>query len=95
MDSQPNFNRREGLVGKHDPKSVSLKFLILSEEVKTSLDNALNKINLAFEQCFSENYLESLTDEQRKELSSLNSDLSTNISPQNETIKSIVKILNS
>ena len=95
MDSPPKFNRREDLAGKHDPKSVSLKFLMLSAETKTSLDDALNNIGLSFDQCFSENFLESLPDEQRKELSSLNSDLSTSIPTQNETIKSIVKILNS
>ena len=95
MEPQPNFSRREDLVGKHDSKSVSLKFLMLPEEIKTSLDDALNNAGLAFDQCFSENFLESLTDEQRKELSNLNSDLNPSVSMQNETIKSIVGILNS
>jgi hypothetical protein len=100
MDSEPkpNISRREELAGKHDSKSVSLKFEMLLEATKKDLDDALNKVGLEFKQCFTENYLNTLSPEQKQELSSLNGNLilSTNSrTPNKETIQAIVKILNS
>ncbi len=99
MDSFNNTPRKEDLVGKHDSKDIIAKFKLLSKEILQDLDSKyLNNSGLDFEQCFSESYLDALTEEQRIELSSLNGELNLNQTAKvsnEKTLKEIVRVLNS
>lgn len=101
METTPNLQpnpRRENLSGEYDSRSVSLKFTMLSPEMKAVLDQALNNAGLELTQCSNFNFLETLTKEQRKNLSSLIGYLyisKKDQKSQKETAKSIAEVLNS
>jgi hypothetical protein len=71
----PDTSEREGVIGKYDAQSMSVKFSTLSTGLKKALDDVLNRTGLSFEHCTSVEYLQSIEEDQLKAVSSLLADM--------------------
>jgi len=86
---------KESLAGQYDSESVARKFIALHPDLISKLNSALSLRSLTFKMCFSKEFLDLLSLEQRKKLSSLCDDLRTekDRETREEKIKTIATFL--